>query len=45
MKNVVFQIFDSISAFGGGGIRGHNPSEDVVLPHFQEVLSSNIGTY
>jgi len=27
----------------GGGIRNHNPSKDGVLPHFQEVLSLNIG--
>ena len=43
MKNVVFQIFDSSGAFGGGrGIWGHNPPEDGVLQHFQ-VLSLNIG--
>ena len=34
MQNVVFQIFDSIS---------HDPPEDEVLQHFQEVLSLNIG--
>ena len=45
MKNDVFQIFDSIGAFGGGALRGHNPPEDGVLQHFQEVLSLNIGTY
>ena len=45
MKNDVHQNFDSIGVFGGGGIRGHNPPEDRVLQHFQEVLSLNIGTY
>ena len=41
MKSDVFQIVDSIGAFGG--IRGHNPPENEVLQHFQQVLSLNIG--
>ena len=40
MKNVVFRIFDSITAFRG--IRSHNPPENGVL-HFQPALSLNIG--
>ena len=43
MKNDIFQIFDSIGAFGGGRIRGHNPPENGVLQQFQQVLSLNIG--
>ena len=40
MKNDVFQVFDSIGAFGGMG--GHNPLENGVLQNFQKVLSLNI---
>ena len=40
MKNDVFQIFDSICAFGG--IEGHNSPENGVLQDFQQVLSLNI---
>ena len=35
------KFLDSIGAFGG--IRGHNPPENGVLQHFQQVLSLNIG--
>ena len=41
MKNDVYQIFDSSSAFGG--IRGHNPPENGVLQHFQQILLLNNG--
>ena len=40
MKNYAFQILDSIGTFGG--IRGHDPSQNGFLQHFQEVLSLNL---
>jgi len=43
MENDVSQIFDSIGAFAEGEIRDHNPPENGALPHFQRVLSLNIG--
>jgi len=41
MKNDVSWIFYSIGKLGGG-IKGHNPPEDGVLQHFQQVFSLNI---